>query len=145
MHSQVHLGGRSGSIGVSSSSWSVMARFDIESSYRIVPVHPEDRVLLGMDGTGSCTALPFGLCSAQKIFNSLADALSWRLTTQGMTILRYLDFFLVGKADSRECEHALSLSHYATLGAPIASHKTECLTARLVFLVIELDATMGHM
>ena len=27
---------------------SFMAKIDIESAYRIVPVHPDDRVLLGM-------------------------------------------------------------------------------------------------
>ena len=65
-----------------------------------------------------------------------------------MTVLHYLDdFFLVGKAESGECEQALALSfsHCATFGVPIACHKTEGPTARLVFLGIELDATKGQM
>ena len=129
----------------------VMAKFDMESTYRIVPVHPEDRVLLGMRWKGKLyidTALPFGLRSAPKIFNSLADALAWGLSSRGVTVLHYLDdFLLVGKAEARECGQALalSLSHCATLGVPIASQKTEGPTACLVFLGIELDAAKGQM
>lgn len=59
---------------------SLMAKMDIESAFRIVPVHPDDRPLLGMKWDTQlyidCT-LPFGLRSAPKIFNSIADALEW--------------------------------------------------------------------
>ena len=44
-----------------------LAKFDVESAYRIVPVHPEDRPLLGMQWKERLyidTALPFGLRSA---------------------------------------------------------------------------------
>jgi len=49
----------------------MLAKFDMESAYRIIPVHPEDRPLLGMEWKGKLfvdTALPFGLRSAPKIF-----------------------------------------------------------------------------
>ena len=55
-----------------------MAKFDIESAYRIVPVHPEDCFLLGMCWQGNLfidLALPFGLHSAPFIFNAIADLL----------------------------------------------------------------------
>ena len=48
-----------------------LAKFDIQSAYRIVPIHPTDRYLLGMMWNGQLyvdTALPFGLRSAPKIF-----------------------------------------------------------------------------
>ena len=41
-----------------------MAKFDIESTYRLVPVHPDDRHLLGMQWRGKLyvdSALPFRL------------------------------------------------------------------------------------
>ncbi len=41
-----------------------LTKVDIESAYRIVPVHPEDRMLLGMEWKGKLyidMALPFGL------------------------------------------------------------------------------------
>ena len=54
-----------------------MAKFDLKSAYRNVPVHPDDRGLLGMlwdDQLYVDSTLPFGLRSAPKIFNALADA-----------------------------------------------------------------------
>ena len=49
----------------------------IHYSYRSVPVHPDDRLLLGTrwgDSIFVDTALPFGLASAPKIFSAVADA-----------------------------------------------------------------------
>ena len=63
-----------------------MAKFDIQSAYRLVPVHSEDRLLLGMkwrDKLYIDTALPFGLRSAPKIFNAVADALQWIIKSRG--------------------------------------------------------------
>ena len=48
-----------------------LAKFDIASAYRVVPVHPVDRMLLGMKWRGDLYvdgALPFGLRSAPKQF-----------------------------------------------------------------------------
>ena len=64
----------------------LLAKLDIESAYWIIPVHPDDRPLLGMVWKGSLyvdTALPFGLRSSPKLFNALADGLSWILIANG--------------------------------------------------------------
>ena len=64
----------------------VLAKLDIASAYRIVPVHPDDRPLLGMRWNGSLyvdTALPFGLRSAPKLFTAIADALESILKDNG--------------------------------------------------------------
>ena len=48
----------------------LMAKVDAKSAYRNVPVHPDDRWLMGMMWDGALyvdTALPFGLRSAPKI------------------------------------------------------------------------------
>lgn len=122
-----------------------LAKFDIESAYRIVPVHPEDRHLLGMEWKGKLyldTALPFGLRSAPKIFSAVADALQWVFEQQGLKILHYLDDFLIlGVPDTTEGQRALhrALEICARLGIPIAPHKTEGLGLVIVFLGIELD------
>ena len=53
-----------------------MAKVDIEAAYRLVPVHPDDRPLLGMEWKGQVFAdpmLPFGLWLAPKFFNAVAD------------------------------------------------------------------------
>ena len=63
-----------------------LAKMDIESAYRIVPVQPGDRPLLGMRWKGEFyfdTRLPFGLRSAPKIFSAVADALQWAFQGRG--------------------------------------------------------------
>ena len=41
------------------------------------------------------TVLPFGLRSAPKIFNAIADILEWILSNEGVTdLMHYLDDFL---------------------------------------------------
>ena len=57
-----------------------LTKMDVESAFRIIPVHSEDRPLLGMKWKGLLyidQILSFGLRSAPKIFNSVADALEW--------------------------------------------------------------------
>lgn len=56
-----------------------LAKLDIKSVYRNIPVHPDNRPLLSMRWRGETyvdTALPFGLRSAPKIFNVLVDGLT---------------------------------------------------------------------
>ena len=56
----------------------LMAKVDVKTAYCMVPVHPDDCYLLGMQWEGKPyidTALPFGLRSAPKIFNAFADAI----------------------------------------------------------------------
>ncbi len=67
-----------------------LAKADIQAAYRMVPVHPDDRQLLGMRWKGQLfveTVLPFGLRSAPKIFNALADALEWILVARGVRLV----------------------------------------------------------
>jgi hypothetical protein len=54
-----------------------LAKTDIESAFRLIPVHPDDYELLGMFWDGKYyfdKVLPFGLRSAPFIFNQLSDA-----------------------------------------------------------------------
>ena len=123
-----------------------MAKVDIESAYRMVPVHPSDRHLLGMEWKGNIyvdTALPFGLRSAPKIFNSVADAIEWILKARGVTnVSHYLDdFIFIGAAGTSECQRNLQLvlEACAALGVPLAMHKVEGPSTCLIFLGILLD------
>ena len=50
---------------------SFMVKADIKEAYRMVPIHPQDQPLLGImweDSVYIDKTLPFGLCSAPKIF-----------------------------------------------------------------------------
>ena len=71
-----------------------LAKLDLESAYRIIPVHPDDRHLLGMEWQGAWyvdTALPFGLRSAPKIFTALADGLMWVMGHRGIEwVIHYI-------------------------------------------------------
>ena len=59
---------------------STLVKVDIKEAYRMLPINPEDHGLLGIQWEGEFytdKALPFGLCSAPKIFTAVADALQW--------------------------------------------------------------------
>ena len=107
-----------------------LAKFDIESAYRLVPVHPQDRLLLGVSWKGHVYvdgALPFGLRSAPKLFTAVADALLWILGQHGVQdAIHYLDDYLLmsppGCGD-REAALRTSLRLCKHLGVPIADHK----------------------
>ena len=89
------------------------------------------------------TALPFGLRSAPKIFNAVADALEWMAGQEGITSLfHYLDdFLIVGSPGSLECSRHLTilLALFEQLGVPVAMDKLEGPTTSLTFLDIQID------
>ena len=67
----------------------VLAKFDVESAYWMIPVHHSDRRLLGMKWRGKVyvdTALSFGFQSVPEVYNAVADALQWILEREGITI-----------------------------------------------------------
>ncbi len=130
----------------------LLAKVDIKSTYRVVPIHPDDRWLLGMSWDQQLfvdTQLPFGLRSAPKIFTALADAAEWIVLQEGGgTVLHYLDDFLViGAPASNECATQLAtmLTTFDRLGLPVALEKLEGPTTRLTFLGIELDTSAMEM
>ena len=110
----------------------ILAKLDLKNTYRIVPVHPDDRHVLGLSWEHQVfleAALPFGLRSAPKIFSAVADALLWIMSQHGVrTAIHYLDDFLfAGPPASTECHMALSTARRTcdTLGVPIAPEKVE--------------------
>ena len=124
----------------------VLAKFDVLGAFRTVPVHPDDRGLLGMrwrDKVYVDKVLPFGLRSAPKVYNAVADALLWILIKHdGVEGLHYLDdFLLFGSPGSAQCADALrrAMARCQYLGVPVNPSKTEGPCTKLVFLGIELD------
>lgn len=102
-----------------------IVKADIKEAYRMVPIHPEDQRLLGIAWEGDTfvdARLPFGLRSAPKIFNAIADAAQWILTHRGVSLLvHYLDdYAFVGpSASSVQVEKALLQSTFQELGIPL--------------------------
>ena len=89
------------------------------------------------------TTLPFGLRSAPKIFNCLADSIEWMLRKRGVPfIIHYFDdFLIIGLPSSGKCSHGLSLCKDLCLhlGIPLAPSKIVGPTTSFVFLGIEID------
>ena len=123
----------------------IMAKTDVKSAFRIVPVHPSDRWLLGLEWKGEWfvdTTLPFGLQSAPKIFNSIADAIQFIAIQEGIKwVTHYLDNFLVLGQSDQECSHGLVLLQELCdrLGVPLAPDKTAGPSPVLEFLGIVID------
>ena len=125
----------------------LMSKMDICQAYRHIPVHPQDRFLLGMMWQGKVyvdTTLPFGLRSAPLIFTAVADAAQWVMHKEGASkIFHYIDDFItLGAKGSHECLHNSTVMHRTCerLGLPPEPDKDVGPTTCLVFTGIEIDS-----
>ena len=94
---------------------SQLAKLDIQSAYKLVPVDLGDRHYLGMEWCGNGYIdgmLPFGLQLTPKIFTAVADALEWCVHQAGVEdkIFHYSDDYVVfGSPDSEQCQYFLDI------------------------------------
>ena len=126
---------------------SLMAKMDIKHAYRNIPVHPKDRLVLGMQWKGSSfvdATLPFGLRSAPLLFTAVADALQFIMEKRGVCwVAHYIDDFItLGRPGSTECTENVRIMHITCdqLGFPIEPSKDEGPSTIITFLGIELDS-----
>ncbi len=124
----------------------LLAKMDIKQAYRNIPVHPDDRYLLGMEWKNEVyidTTLPFGLRSAPLIFSAVADALQWVMEKEGVSWLAHYidDFITVGAPGTLECATNTTIMHEVCekLGMPVEPDKDEGPATALSFLGLELD------
>ena len=128
----------------------MLAKFDVESAHRIIPVHPNDLYLLGMQWQGNYfvyITLPFGLPSAPYIFSSVADLVDWVLKKQYDVsfLLHYLDdFHTLGPPNSQTCQQNVdtSIQQFQDWGIPLHPDKFESPSTILTVLGIELDSLL---
>ena len=96
-----------------------LIKVDLKSAYRLMPIHSDDRHLLGICWNGNTyvdQALPFGLRSGPKLLSAVADAICWVLTRAGIPLLiHYLDDFLFFMPYSAPRPTALLSTILATL------------------------------
>jgi len=124
----------------------LLAKVDIKSTFHFLPFHPADCQLLVMNWNAQVlidTCLPFGPRSIPKLFNILADFLSWILEQKGVCpLLHYLDdFLLISPPKSSACSKNLQiiLEVCSHLRIPLATEKSKGSTETLTFLGITLD------
>ena len=127
-----------------------MAKLDVRDAYRLIPVHPHDRRLLGFrwnDVTYVDLRLPFGLRNSPPLFEMLAEQCEWILREKlGLrSFVRYVDDFLFVSSSADVCRTMITRACelFADLGVPVNADKlkAEGLPAQTqVFLGIELDS-----
>lgn len=110
-------------------------------------MHPSDRPLLGMRWRNRLfvnKTLPFGLRSAPKIFNAMADVLEWVIKQRGVAhVYHYLDdFIILGELGVDTCSKDLQLilDVCRELGVTVALEKCVGPAVCIIFLGIELDS-----
>ena len=125
----------------------IFSQTDIKEAYRIVPVHPDDQRLLWVTWENhifSDTMLPFGLRSAPKIFNAIADAAQWIVQRQTIShLIHYFDdYALVASSENSASDQKrlLTLMTFEDLGIPLESQKLVGPSQIMEFLGIEVDS-----
>lgn len=123
-----------------------MAKTDIQSAFRIIPVHPSDYNLLGFKWRNEWyidRCLPMGCASSCKIFELFSTSLEWvarnKLNISG--IIHILDDFLIVAQSLSVCKSQLVsfLTLCGEIGVPMSPEKTEGPSHILCFAGIELD------
>ena len=129
-----------------------MAKVDLKSAFRMVPIQASEWELLGMYWRGQYyidTRLPFGLRSAPSIFDNFASALHWVLeNNHGAILLQYLDdFLLVDPPDQPTCQESMSimLQVCEVMGIPVATEKCEGPATCITFLGSVLDSSLQQL
>ena len=123
-----------------------LAKTDIAHAFRIVPVHPSEYPILGMEWNGVFyydKCMPMGGSSSCAIFEKISTALQWIMSKlcPNIFVFHMLDDFLF-IANSFELASE-ALHHFAVMcrdiGIPIAIEKTMGPAEVLPFLGITLD------
>lgn len=126
-----------------------MAKRDIKSAFRLLPISPADFWLLGLkDENGYYYIdkfLPMGCKISSALFEKFATFIHWLVSclADSKTIDHYLDdFFFCGSRDTNVCENNLHVftSVCKELRVPIAEEKSVGPCAILIFLGLELDS-----
>jgi len=124
-----------------------LAKTDIKSAFRIIPVNPADYHLLGFHWEKEYyydRCLPMGCSSSCAIFEAFSTALEWIISNQilNVSVLHILDDFLFIASSYRECYLALDKFRHICqdIGVPLAPEKTMGPSQALEFAGIYLDS-----
>lgn len=125
-----------------------MAKTDIESAFRIIPIHPSCYYLMGFQWKGQFyydRALEMGLSESCFIFEAFSSALEWALyhfCDGPYAIVHILDDFLFMAPSNASCQYLLSTFQQmcSFIGVPLSREKTFSPAPVMIFMGITLDA-----
>ena len=124
---------------------SFLAKSDIKSAFRLLPIHPSDYYLLGFSWDEKFyydRCLPVGCSASCQLFEEFSSDLEYLVAFHThQKVIHVLDDFLFLAKNQADCQIGL---HYfldlcKKVGVPIAHEKTVFPTTNLTFLGIELD------
>lgn len=129
---------------------SLFSKTDIDSAFRLIPIHPSDHHLLGFKFNGQYyydICLPMGASSSCAIFERFSSALQHISETK--LRIRHMvhildDFLIIGPPVLPICQDNLVrfLAFCSQIGVPIKEEKTEHATAVITFMGLELDSNL---
>ncbi|XP_028517092.1 uncharacterized protein LOC110246429 [Exaiptasia diaphana] len=124
---------------------------DIKHAFCIIPIHPEDYHLLGMQWKGSYyydKCMPMGCASSCKTFEAFSSALEWiaKHHLEIRHIVHLLDDFFICESSKVRCGFSLKgfLALCDYVGIPMAPEKTVGPSTVLSFAGIELDTVASE-
>ncbi len=129
----------------------LMAKTDIESAFRLLPVHPHDFELLGIKVNGQYyvdKALPMGASCSPAHFERFSTFLEWAAiqSAPSCRITHFMDDYIIFAAKdagkSRSCHDMLELFKglCKDLGVPLAPDKTIGPTSKITYLGLQIDS-----
>lgn len=125
---------------------SYLAKTDIKSAFRILPINPQDYHLLGIKWRGQYyydKCMPMGCSSSCKTFEAFSTAVEWIAQDRlGIAnLIHLLDDFLLIQTTESQCSRSLRLFLELCdfLGIPMAPEKTFGPSTILTFAGVELD------
>ncbi len=122
-----------------------LAKSDLKSAFRQLPIHKEDLNLLGfrIDSLWFIDkCMPFRLAIACKVFEKFSSVIHWRVAKLiAESLLHYLDDFLLGGRNKEHCQRNLEVFQNTcqSLRVPISWEKTTPPKQKLSFLGLGFD------
>ena len=126
----------------------LMAKRDIRSAFRLLPVSPLDFELLGIHVDGKIFInlnMPFGASCAPFYFETFSSFIHWLVKDRSNIpfLDHYLDdFIFCGAKGTDDCQTLISTFHQicGDLGVPINDEKSTAPSTVMVFLGLEIDS-----
>ena len=123
-----------------------LAKADVASAFRVIPLHPSMYHLTGFTWKGKYyvyLALPMGAAPSCRLFEEFTDSLVWILEHKFKVkgVIKYIDDFLFVSHSPQDCQNSLNsfLELAKQIGLPIAPEKTVLPTTSLTFLGIHVN------